>query len=218
MPSITDVEGIRVGHWSDEAALTGCTVVLPPKGTVASCEVRGGRRAPAARTCFNRNAARGGARDRADRWERVRPGYRGWRRANLEERGIGSEIGPVIVPSVAAAVIFDLGVGDPTGALVPRRDTRHASLPPSTCPRGGSARGREPPWRSCGDRHAGSPAGSARGRFGTATSWWVLCSSSTRWGRSWTRTDRCSLVLGWSPENGAKISSNGCAQAIRRSG
>jgi len=32
----------------------------------------------------------------------------------LEERGIGSEIGPVIVPSVAAAVIFDLGVGDPT--------------------------------------------------------------------------------------------------------
>jgi L-aminopeptidase/D-esterase-like protein len=32
----------------------------------------------------------------------------------LEERGIGSEIGPVLVPSVAAAVIFDLGVGDPT--------------------------------------------------------------------------------------------------------
>jgi L-aminopeptidase/D-esterase-like protein len=32
----------------------------------------------------------------------------------LEERGIGSEIGDVIVPSVAAAVIFDLGVGDPT--------------------------------------------------------------------------------------------------------
>jgi len=115
VPSITDVEGIRVGHWSDESALTGCTVVLPPKGTVASCEVRGG--APGTRgtdmlqpgtlleeahaivltggSAFGLAAAGG-----VERY--------------LEERGIGSEIGPVLVPSVAAAVIFDLGVGDPT--------------------------------------------------------------------------------------------------------
>ena len=115
MPSITDVEGIRVGHWSDESALTGCTVVLPPMGTVASCEVRGG--APGTRgtdmlqpgtlleeahaivltggSAFGLAAASG-----VERY--------------LEERGIGSEIGNVIVPSVAAAVIFDLGVGDPT--------------------------------------------------------------------------------------------------------
>lgn len=115
MPSITDVEGIRVGHWSDETALTGCTVVLPPGGTVASCEVRGG--APGTRgtdmlqpgtlleevhavvltggSAFGLAAASG-----VERF--------------LEERGIGSEIGNVIVPSVAAAVIFDLGVGDPT--------------------------------------------------------------------------------------------------------
>ena len=32
----------------------------------------------------------------------------------LEEHRIGSEIGPVIVPTVPAAVIFDLAVGDPT--------------------------------------------------------------------------------------------------------
>ena len=115
MPSITDVEGIRVGHWSDEAALTGCTVVLPPNGTVAACEVRGG--APGTRgtdmlqpgtlleeahaivltggSAFGLAAATG-----AERY--------------LEERGIGSEIGDVLVPAVAAAVIFDLGVGDPT--------------------------------------------------------------------------------------------------------
>jgi len=115
VPSITDVEGIRVGNWSDEWALTGCTVVLPPKGTVASCEVRGG--APGTRgtdmlqpgtlleeahaivltggSAFGLAAAGG-----VERY--------------LEERGIGSEIGPVLVPSVAAAVIFDLGVGDPT--------------------------------------------------------------------------------------------------------
>ncbi|OWY62487.1 peptidase S58 DmpA, partial [cyanobacterium TDX16] len=44
---ITDVPGIRVGHWTDPIARTGCTVVLLPPGTAASCEVRGG--APATR-------------------------------------------------------------------------------------------------------------------------------------------------------------------------
>jgi L-aminopeptidase/D-esterase-like protein len=110
-----DVEGIKVGHWTDDVALTGCTVVLPPKGTVASCEVRGG--APGTRgtdmlqpgtlleeahaivltggSAFGLATAGG-----VERYQ--------------EERGIGSEIVPVVVPSVAAAVIFDLGVGDPT--------------------------------------------------------------------------------------------------------
>src|SRR5688500_18632965 len=39
---ITDVGGVRVGHWTDSRARTGCTVVLLPAGTVASGEVRGG--------------------------------------------------------------------------------------------------------------------------------------------------------------------------------
>jgi L-aminopeptidase/D-esterase-like protein len=115
VPSITDVEGITVGHWTDEVARTGCTVVLPPNGTIASCEVRGG--APGTRgtdilqpgtlieeahaivltggSAFGLTAAGG-----VERY--------------LEERGIGSAIGPVLVPTVAAAVIFDLGVGDPS--------------------------------------------------------------------------------------------------------
>src|SRR5204862_1518158 len=42
-----EVGGVRVGHWTNETAQTGCTVVLLPEGTVASGEVRGG--APAAR-------------------------------------------------------------------------------------------------------------------------------------------------------------------------
>ncbi len=41
------VDGVRVGHWTDPVARTGCTVVLLPPGTVASGEVRGG--APATR-------------------------------------------------------------------------------------------------------------------------------------------------------------------------
>lgn len=44
---ITDVAGVMVGHWTDPDAMTGCTVVLLPEGTVASGEVRGG--APATR-------------------------------------------------------------------------------------------------------------------------------------------------------------------------
>jgi L-aminopeptidase/D-esterase-like protein len=114
MPSITDVEGITVGHWTDEDARTGCTVVLPPAGTIASCEVRGG--APGTRSTdilqpgtiievahavvLTGGSAFGLAT--AGGVERY-----------LEERGIGSEIGPVRVPTVAAAVIFDLAVGDP---------------------------------------------------------------------------------------------------------
>lgn len=115
MPSITDVPGLAVGHWTDAAAMTGCTVVLPPPDTVASCEVRGG--APGTRSTdilqpgtiievahavvLTGGSAFGLAT--AGGVERF-----------LEERGIGSEVGPVRVPTVPAAVIFDLGVGDPT--------------------------------------------------------------------------------------------------------
>jgi L-aminopeptidase/D-esterase-like protein len=115
VPSITDVEGIRVGHWTDDVALTGCTVVLPPKGTVASCEVRGG--APGTRGTDMLQP--GTLLEEAHAIVLTGGSAFGLATAGgveryLEERGIGSEIGPVLVPSVAAAVIFDLGVGDPT--------------------------------------------------------------------------------------------------------
>lgn len=115
MSSITDVEGITVGHWSDEAALTGCTVVLPPPGTVASCEVRGG--APGTR---NTDMLQPGTLIEEAHAVVLTGGSSfglataGGVERYLEESGIGSEIGPVLVPSVVAAVIFDLGVGDPT--------------------------------------------------------------------------------------------------------
>ena len=43
---ITAVPGVRVGHWTDRAARTGCTVVLFPGETVASGEVRGAESSP----------------------------------------------------------------------------------------------------------------------------------------------------------------------------
>ena len=33
--------GFRVGHWSDPAAETGCTVILPPPANVTSVDIRG---------------------------------------------------------------------------------------------------------------------------------------------------------------------------------
>ena len=36
----TAVEGFKVGHYIDLDSLTGCTVVLCPSSTKASCEVR----------------------------------------------------------------------------------------------------------------------------------------------------------------------------------
>ena len=44
---MTGLPGVRVGHWTEPHARTGCTVVLLPEGTLASGEVRGG--APATR-------------------------------------------------------------------------------------------------------------------------------------------------------------------------
>ena len=39
--TITGVEGVRVGHWTDPVGLTGCTVVVFPEPNVAAVEVRG---------------------------------------------------------------------------------------------------------------------------------------------------------------------------------
>lgn len=111
---ITRVSGIRVGHWTDQAGVTGCTVVLCPPATLGSGEVLGG--APGTRetdllrpgtlveevhavlltggSAFGLAAAEGVVRF-------------------LEERGVGFDVGVARVPIVPAAVLFDLGVGDP---------------------------------------------------------------------------------------------------------
>ena len=111
---ITRVPGILVGHWTDPVGLTGCTVVLCPPGTVGSGEVRGG--APGTRETdllrpgtlvqeINAVLLTGGSAfglAAADGVMRF-----------LEEGGVGFDTGPAIVPIVPAAVLFDLGVGDP---------------------------------------------------------------------------------------------------------
>ncbi|WP_339096638.1 P1 family peptidase [Deinococcus sp. VB343] len=113
--TLTAVPGFRVGHWTNAAARTGCTALLcPPEGAVASASFIGP--SPGTRegvllspeksverihgllftggSAFGLAAAAGVMRV-------------------LEERGIGHQTPWARVPIVPAAVIYDLGVGDP---------------------------------------------------------------------------------------------------------
>jgi L-aminopeptidase/D-esterase-like protein len=110
--SLTDIPGILVGHAQDEAALTGCTVILCKNGATGGVDQRGG--APGTRetdllrplhlvekahavllaggSAFGLDAAAGVMR-------------------YLEERKIGFNVGVTHVPIVPAAIIFDLMLG-----------------------------------------------------------------------------------------------------------
>ena len=110
--AITDVAGIRVGHWTHRRWATGCTVVICAAGAVGGVDVRGA--APGTRetdllrpgnlveevhaivlsggSAFGLDAAGGVAR-------------------YLEERGIGLSFAEQTIPIVPAAILFDLGLG-----------------------------------------------------------------------------------------------------------
>jgi L-aminopeptidase/D-esterase-like protein len=112
--AITDVTGIKVGHYTDREGITGCTVVLCEGGAVGGVDVCGS--APATRetdllrpgnlvqevhailltggSAYGLNAAGG-----VMRW--------------LEERGVGYGLAGSRVPIVPAAALFDLPLGDP---------------------------------------------------------------------------------------------------------
>jgi L-aminopeptidase/D-esterase-like protein len=109
------LDGVLVGHDTDPRRPTGVTVVLLPDGTTVGVDVRGA--APGTRetdlldpvnTIDVAHAivlAGGSAYGLA-----AASGVMQW----LEEHGRGVEVGPVRVPIVPAAVVFDLLVGDPT--------------------------------------------------------------------------------------------------------
>lgn len=112
--AVTDIPGIKVGHYADRDAITGCTVILCENGAIAGIDVRGS--APGTRetdllrpmnlvekvqaillsggSAFGLDAAGGVMR-------------------YLEERGFGHETmtGVAKVPIVPTAIIFDLNIG-----------------------------------------------------------------------------------------------------------
>jgi len=112
--SITDVPGIRVGHYTDRRAATGCTVVLCEAGATGGVEVRGS--APGTRETdllrplhlvekIHAVLLSGGSAFGLDAAAGVMK--------YLEERGCGFDTGVARVPIVPAAVLFDLAIGNP---------------------------------------------------------------------------------------------------------
>lgn len=111
--AITAVPGIQVGHAQDAQALTGCTVVLCPKGAVGGVDQRGG--APGTRETdllrpmhlvekVHAVLLAGGSAYGLD--------AAGGVMQFLERKGIGFDAQVAKVPIVPAAILFDLGIGD----------------------------------------------------------------------------------------------------------
>jgi L-aminopeptidase/D-esterase-like protein len=110
--NIGSVPGIRVGHWTNLDAATGCTVVLCERAVAVGVDVRGA--APATReTDLLRSGALVG---RAQAILLTGGSAFGLDAATgvmrfLEERGIGEATRAGKVPIVSAAALFDLSVG-----------------------------------------------------------------------------------------------------------
>lgn len=113
LTSVTDIPGIFVGHATNEAAGTGCTVIACPRGATGGVDVRGG--APATRetdllrpeetvdvlhaVVLSGGSAYGLAASCGVAEE-------------LERRGYGLDVGVARVPIVSGACLFDLACGD----------------------------------------------------------------------------------------------------------
>ncbi|HYL73323.1 MAG TPA: P1 family peptidase [Bryobacteraceae bacterium] len=112
--SITDVQGVKAGHFTEARRPTGCTVLIFEKGATAGVDVRGS--APGTRETDLLNPTNsvqqvqaivlaGGSAYGLDAASGVV--------RYLEEHGLGFHLGSVTVPIVPAAILYDLGVGDP---------------------------------------------------------------------------------------------------------
>ncbi|KUK83902.1 MAG: Peptidase S58 DmpA [Petrotoga mobilis] len=132
--SITDVPGIKVGHYTDYKALTGCTVVLTENGAVGGVDVKGS--APGTRETdllkpgnlvqmVHAILLTGGSAFGLDAASGVMQ--------FLEENSIGFQTSTVKVPIVAAAVIYDLDIGDPNVRPDKRSGYVAANLATSDC-------------------------------------------------------------------------------------
>jgi L-aminopeptidase/D-esterase-like protein len=109
------IPGLRVGHVTDAVGLTGCTVILSDAPAVGGVEIRGWaagvhgldfldprHRVP---TLDGVVLAGGSAYGLEAIWGVMR---------YLEERGVGFPTSQTVVPHVAGAILYDLGLGDPT--------------------------------------------------------------------------------------------------------
>lgn len=110
---IQEIENIKIGSAENQAAGTGCTVILCEKGAPAGLDVRGGGPASresellkpmAAAEAIHAVLLSGGSAFGLD--------AAGGVMEYLEERNIGFDVGITKVPLVCQSCLFDLGVGD----------------------------------------------------------------------------------------------------------
>jgi L-aminopeptidase/D-esterase-like protein len=112
--TLTAVPGITVGQHTLSERPTGCTVIVAEGGATAGVDVRGS--APGTRETdllnpidtvqqVNAVVLSGGSAFGLDAASGVM--------RYLDEKGIGFKVGTINVPIVPAAILFDLGVGDP---------------------------------------------------------------------------------------------------------
>lgn len=112
--TLADLPAFRVGHAQDDAAATGCTVIVAPAGAACGVAVRGG--GPATREtdllkpenmieAVHAVVLSGGSAFGLEASCGVMDA--------LAERGIGFTLGEACVPIVTGACLFDLLVGEP---------------------------------------------------------------------------------------------------------
>ncbi len=110
--SITDVQGLLVGHAQDTIGMTGVSVVLVPNGAVCGVDVRGS--APGTRETDLMSQAK--TVQKAQAVLLAGGSAYGLAAADgvmiyCEQQGVGVRTAEAVVPIVPAAVIYDLGFG-----------------------------------------------------------------------------------------------------------
>ena len=132
MKGLTDVAGIRVGHASDFEALTGCTVILcDGGGAVGGVDVRGSATGSEELDVLSP----GHVDPRVDAIVLAGGSAYGLEAAAgvrrfLGAHGVGVKVGAHVVPIVAGAILFDLGIGK--GNVHPTREMGEAAAASAT--------------------------------------------------------------------------------------
>src|SRR5579863_2185305 len=131
MKGLTDIPGILVGHASDYDGLTGCTAILCESGAAAGGDIRGSATGTEEWGLLNPHHVTerihavvfaGGSAFGLEAASGVR--------RFLERKGIGFDTSVAKIPLVAAAILYDLGLGQ--SSVRPTREMGEAAAAAAT--------------------------------------------------------------------------------------
>ncbi len=120
------IGGLSVGHYSDHEGLTGCTVILAPQGVTASVDIRGGAPGSLETALLSPFSSVGELHAvLLTGGSALGLGAAAGVSTFLRDGGHGYRTQYARIPLVAAAVIYDLGVGSATA--FPRPENAYAA-------------------------------------------------------------------------------------------